>query len=175
MKATTSGHGVMNRPVSTCGAAAARLRNRMAAKRMPVPAPRTSKPRWPPTARTPAVETNRSEASVRDDPPAGESEAIRARLQPPIRSDTRLILAWCAALPIPTMKRPRHPDAIDAPGKSNGCSARGVCGSVFRPIAIAIRPIGMLIANSHGHGPSARMPDAIVGPSVVAVATTSAL
>ena len=33
----------------------------------------------------------------------------------------------------------------------------------------------MLIANSQGHGPSARMPEAMVGPSVVAIATTSAL
>ena len=33
----------------------------------------------------------------------------------------------------------------------------------------------MLTANSHGQVPIARMPEAIVGPSVKAVATTSAL
>ncbi|MGY4593782.1 hypothetical protein ACVWXL_001528 [Bradyrhizobium sp. GM22.5] len=33
----------------------------------------------------------------------------------------------------------------------------------------------MLTANSHGHGPSARIAEAIEGPKVKAVATTSAL
>ena len=43
------------------------------------------------------------------------------------------------------------------------------------PIRIATRPKGMLTANSQVHGPIARMPEATVGPSVKAVATTSAL
>ena len=76
---------------------------------------------------------------------------------------------------MPMMKRPSAPLANAAPTKSKRCEARGVCGSVLIPIAIATTPIGMLIANSHGQGPSARMPAATVGPAVVAVATTSAL
>ena len=77
--------------------------------------------------------------------------------------------------PIPTMNRPRQLAVNAAPGKSNACFARGVFGNVFSPIQIAIRPKGMLMANSQGHVPIARMPEAMVGPSVNAVATTSAL
>ncbi len=40
---------------------------------------------------------------------------------------------------------------------------------------MAIRPNGMLIANSHGQVPIERIAEAIVGPSVNAVPTTSAL
>ena len=73
---------------------------------------------------------------------------------------------------MPSMNRPRQLAASNAPGKSKAWLARGVRGKVFSPIAIATRPKGMLTANSQGHGPSARMPEAMVGPSVKAVATT---
>ena len=54
-------------------------------------------------------------------------------------------------------------------------SARGVSGRVFRPIQIAITPNGMLTANSHGQVPTERIAEAMVGPRVNAVPTTSAL
>ena len=73
------------------------------------------------------------------------------------------------------MKRPRQAAAIAAPRKSKACLARGVGGNVLSPIASAIRPKGRLIANSHGHEPTARMPEAMVGPRLKAVATTIAL
>src|SRR6266404_735786 len=73
------------------------------------------------------------------------------------------------------MNRPRQLAANSAPGKSKAWVALGVRGNVFRPIKIATRPKGMLRANSQLHGPIARMPEATVGPSVNAVATTSAL
>jgi len=73
------------------------------------------------------------------------------------------------------MKRPRQPAAIIAPGKSKPYVAVGVRGNVFKPIRIATTPKGMLMANSQLQGPIARMPEAIVGPSVKAVATTIAL
>ena len=66
-------------------------------------------------------------------------------------------------------------DASAALVKSKPWLARGVAGSVFMPITSAITPKGMLTANSQGHGPKARMLDAIVGPSVKAVPTTIAL
>ena len=40
---------------------------------------------------------------------------------------------------------------------------------------MAMTPKGMLIANSHGHVPNDRIAEAIVGPNVNAVPTTSAL
>jgi hypothetical protein len=73
------------------------------------------------------------------------------------------------------MKRPRQAAAIAAPRKSKACFARGIAGSVLMPIASAIRPKGRLTANSHGHEPMARMPEAMVGPKLKAVATTIAL
>ncbi len=73
------------------------------------------------------------------------------------------------------MKRPRQPAASSAPGKSKACVALGVRGNVFRPIRIATSPNGMLTPNSQPQGPTARMREAIVGPSVKAVATTIAL
>ena len=55
------------------------------------------------------------------------------------------------------MKSPRQLAVSAALAKSNACFARGVFGKVFRPIQIAITPNGILIANSHGHVPIARI------------------
>ena len=150
MIATTSGQGVMKKPVSTCERMQHVLEVERQRDECRGPAPRTSRPRSRPTARTSAAGTGRSAASAPDDP-----HCRRVRSQPSSNAATSSATtsaggALCAALPMPMMKRPRQLAVSAALRKSKACTARGVFGRVFRPITIAITPKGRLIANSHG-------------------------
>ncbi len=50
-----------------------------------------------------------------------------------------------------------------------------MCGSARQAIGMASAPIGTLTANSHGHGPTDRMPAATVGPTAEAIEPIVAL
>ena len=61
------------------------------------------------------------------------------------------------------MLRPKASALKSALRQSNMCTARGVRGSAHQPMTSAAMPNGMLMANSHGQLPKARMPEATVG------------
>ena len=75
----------------------------------------------------------------------------------------------------PVITRPKVKALSVAEIQSNGRPDSGFSGRVVQPIASAAMPMGMLTPNSQGHGPTARIPEAMVGPSAREAETTMAL
>jgi hypothetical protein len=75
---------------------------------------------------------------------------------------------------IVVMTSPKVAALNSAPTASKRCLPRGVTGNAPMPNS-ATRPIGTLIANSHGQEATERIADATVGPTAAATETVTAL
>ncbi len=74
----------------------------------------------------------------------------------------------------PLNSRPKDRALSTAAGRSNGLFEMGFEGSAKAAITRDAAPMGTLTANSQGHGATANMAEAMVGPMAADMATTRA-